>query len=375
MRKLFVFALVALLVLPGAVFAQRTATQNQKAQLFSLTVQANVKGAQVYVDGALIKGDTTAVSPGNHQVQVKADGYQDFATVVQVKGNTTLPVSLQPMQAQLTVQANMPGVAIFIDNNRINGNMALVSIGSHQVKVTLFGFLDFVATVNVSGNMTLPVALQAMNYQLTIQPNVKNAQLYVDNAPVKGFVATVQGGQHQVQVSAPGYVDFVTNVQVSGNMTLPVTLQALQFQLNVQSNVKGAQVLVNNGTMGNTPLAVSLQPGTYTVTVQAPGYTSYTETLNLDGPKTVNANLQPAMAGWQVQIPAANINVDVKGGHWSQIQVWIDGALQKGANAGQVGPGKHLFKITSGGMQVEVFVVFEAGRNYVIEPMLTMSVK
>ena len=61
MKKLLFVAMIALLALPGAVFAQRTATQSVAPASYQLTIQVNVKGASIFVDGGQLKGNVATV--------------------------------------------------------------------------------------------------------------------------------------------------------------------------------------------------------------------------------------------------------------------------------------------------------------------------
>ncbi len=214
-----------------------------------------------------------------------------------------------------------------------------------------------------------------VNYELTVAVNPAGAAIFVDGAQIKGNVATVTAGMHTVMTKAPGYVDFTTSVNVSAAMTLPITMQPLTYALSVNAtNVKGAQVVLNGSTVGIAPFATQLPGGGYTVTIQAPGFMPYTESFSMTGPKSINVALQPAMGMLQIQLPASAINTDMKGGHWSQIQVYIDGVAQKGQTF-QVPPGRRLVKITSGGLQVETFVDIVAGGSHVLEPFMGLNLR
>ena len=122
------------------------------------------------------------------------------------------------------------------------------------------------------------------------------------------------------------------------------------------------------------PFNTQLSPGTYSVTVQAPGFNSYSESFTLTGPKVISVTLQPAMGTVSVVLPAASINTDMKGGHWSQIQIYVDGAIQRGQTL-QLPPGRHLIKITSGGLQAEGFYDIQAGVSYTIEPFMGLNLR
>ncbi len=370
--KHVVIGLVCLLAL-APVFAQRTVTQGTAS--YTVTFQVNPPNAQIFVDGNAIKGNVATLTSGNHTVRVTAPGYQDYNGTIMVSGNMTVPITLQPATATVTFQLNIPGAQIYVNNQPIKGTVATLPFGTHTVRVSFAGYIEFTTTITVNGNMTVPIMLQPATATVTFQLNPGNAQVFVNNQAIKGNVATLPFGTHNVRVTAPGYLDFNTSITVNGNMTVPVTLQAQTFKLSVNANnVKGAQVLLNGAQAGTTPFNTQLTAGTYTVTVQAPGYTSYTESFTVGPDKTINVTLQQALATLTIQLPAANINTDMKGGHWSQIIVWVDGVQQKG-NVVQLTPGKHLIRITSGGLQVEIMYEFEAGKSYVFEPFMGLNIK
>ncbi|HQK33820.1 MAG TPA: PEGA domain-containing protein [Spirochaetales bacterium] len=375
MKKLFAIMSIFLLVAVG-LLAQSAAGGGKKGTTtYTVTFQLNPPNAQLFVDGQAIKGNVATLTAGNHTVKATAPGYLEYNGTINVTGNITVPITLQPATATVTFQLNVPGAQIYVNNQPIKGTVATLPFGTHTVRVSFAGFIDFTTTINVTGNMVVPVTMQQATAQVSFQVNPPNAQVYVDNQAIKGNTATVTMGNHSIRVTAPGYLDYNTTVTVNGDMTLPVTLQAQTFKLSVNANnVKGAQVLLNGAQAGTTPFHTQLTAGTYTVTIQAPGYIAYTESFTVGPDKTIAVNLQQALATLTIQLPAANINTDMKGGHWSQIIIWVDGVQQKG-NVIQLTPGKHLIKITSGGMQVEIMYEFEAGKSYVFEPFMGLNIK
>ncbi len=355
-----------------AVSAAMTLPVTLQLATANLTIQANPANAAIFIDNAQIKGNATVITLGTHSVKVTAPGYIDFTTAVNVTGNMTLPVTLQAATVALTIQANPGNAVIFIDNGQIKGNVATVTLGTHTVKLSAPGYIDFTTSVNVTAAMTLPVTLQPATVALTIQANPANAAIFIDNGQIKGNTATVTLGTHTVKVSAPGFIDFTTSINVTAATTLPVTLQAATAALTIQTNPSNAAIFVDNGQIkGNTATVIL---GTHMVKVSAPGYIDFTTSVNVTAAMTLPVTLQPAFASLTVNLPAGNINPDLKGGHWSQIIIWIDGAQQKG-NTVQVLPGKHLVRITSGGMQVEMNYDFQAGQNVTFEPTMMLNIK
>jgi hypothetical protein len=102
-----------------------------------------------------------------------------------------------------------------------------VAAGPHNVRVTAAGFQDYNATVNVSAPLTLDVVLKAAGLLLTVNANVPNATVLVNNAP-KGpvpYSEYLAPGTYSVRVTANGYSDYSASVALTRPVNLNVQLQ------------------------------------------------------------------------------------------------------------------------------------------------------
>jgi hypothetical protein len=205
---------------------------------------------------------------------------------------------------ELTIRVNAPNASIWVDNVLLQGNVAKVAGGGHNVKVSAPGFFDFNGPVTVSANMTFSVQLRPQLYALTIQPNVTGARVFVDSAEVTGTIPNVSSGSHTVQVAAPGYKDYSVVVNVNSALTLTVTLEPIGFLLSVNPNVAGARVFVDRVEI--TGNAASVSAGSHTVQVAAPGYKDYSVVVNVNSALTLTVTLEPI--GFLL-----SVNADVKG--------------------------------------------------------------
>jgi len=242
---------------------------------------------------------------------------------------------------------------------------------------------------------------------LNIICNVTGAQVYVNGVlagyTTPNFSFLIPAGKVQVRVQKNGWQTFETVVQTNGRpITLRVDLMAFGVQpqqppvvvqqppvvvqppqvfnyratLEVSANVQGAQVFINGNQAGNTPFRAELAGGSYNVVIRAPGYNDYSQNIVVNGPMQINANLQPIIVAstWQLMVADSFVNRDLKGGHFSQIMLFIDGVQQQG-NAGQFMPGRHSIRLVSGGMAVESFIDVQPGRAYTIQPTLGISIQ
>ena len=347
---------------------------------FPLTVRVNVPGAQVFVDGANVTGAVPTVTPGDHQVQVTAQGYAMYSSTVSVQGPATVNVVLQPALA-LRINVNVPNAVITVDNVPVQGNTAYVSRGPHSLNVHADGYQDWNGMVNVQNNMPFSVRLTPAGLPLTVRVNVPGAQVFVDNAEVTGTVPAVAPGAHTVRVTSPGYRDYTAAVNVTAPMTLDVVLQAAGIQLSVNANVPNAQVTVNGAPKGPVPYSELLPRGTYAVKVTANGYADYSASVALNQqPVNLAVTLQPALSTISFVLPQEYRDQETRPGDLrGQIKIYVDERLVNPNRETQkisVAPGQHSIRVASGAFsaRVDAFMV-QPGQSYVIELYMGLDVR
>ncbi|HET7839285.1 MAG TPA: PEGA domain-containing protein [Rectinemataceae bacterium] len=315
--------------------------------------------------GAVI--NVNLVQPGAPQAQVPQAQRMNVLPPPTVF-NYSITVQCNVQGAQVIINGNPAGTTPF--SSQVPG-------GSYSVLVRAPGYLDFNQNVVVNGAMTVLANLVPISFSLSVNANVAGADVIINGNPAgkTPFSAQVPGGSYTVTVRAAGYIDYNQNVVVSGAAQVNASLQPLSYQLNVvATNVNGAQVFLNGNPMGQTPFVSMLPPGSYGLIVRAPGFLDYSAQVLLSAAQTVSATLVPAMATWQLNFPDAFINRELKGAHLTLVLIFIDGVLQKGSG-GQIPAGKHVVRLVTGGMATETQVELQAGRTYTFEPSLGLSVR
>jgi hypothetical protein len=281
----------------------------------------------------------------------------------------------------LTIAVNVQNAIIQIDNVQIAGTTTKVAGGAHNVKVHADGYSDFNGAVTVSANMTFTVKLIPMLFPLTIRVQTSGASVFVDNVDFTGKVANVTLGTHAIRVTAPGYTDYNTSVDVSSPQTLDVVLQPAGVLVTINVNVADATVTVNNLVKGKAPYSDYYVPGTYSLQVSADGYADYVAKVSVDKAMTLNVQLKPLQpATLTFVIPSAFKDSDMRQGDpQGQVKIWVDNKLvnpKQETDRVAVTPGKHKIRIASGSfsMQVPDFVA-QSGINYTIDFTITVNVK
>jgi hypothetical protein len=207
----------------------------------TISVVSNVNGAKVFLDGkdmGVVPIDLKDIKPGEHILEVKAQGYH-------------------PREEKVVVNAGQTAV--------------------------------FKLDLNPSGDGVLKV----------VSP-VPLAEVFIDGASV-GKVPqekSVGTGEHFVVVKLVGYKSFEQKVRIEPGQTLTVSAELKAVgKLRVLSQPLGASVMINGQPSGNTPLDVEVEVGEAIIRIESPGFRSQEQTRTIEGGKTETISVDLEVAG------------------------------------------------------------------------------
>jgi hypothetical protein len=261
----------------------------------------------------------------------------------------------------LQINSNVRGAQVFI-NNVLSGNTPLtvnVPAGQHNVRVTANGFRDETQTVTVRGGQTVNLNFNlqpvVQNGTLQVIANVNGAQVFVDNVLAGNTPATVNvaAGQHTVRVTAPGFQDFNTTVNVGAGATITVRANLQPIVQNGTLQViapNNAQVFINNQLQGTGSGQITVPAGQYTVRVVLNGFQDFTTTVNVQPGQvtTVRADLQPLAGSLVVRSNVAAARVFINGNEVGTIG--NDGTLR----VNNLPAGNHELTVVAPGFRTQV---------------------
>jgi len=203
---------------------------------FPLTVNTNVPGAFLAIDGNPFNGNTTSVVPGPHTLTASLGGY-DTVTLPfnQPRNANTLNVMLVGNAYPLAVNTNVPNAFMALDGNSFNGNTISASAGPHTLTVSAPGFQPVTLPFNQPRNAnTLNVTLVGLQGTLSVNLDMlprNNYRVFVNGSEFLGMNGqTLPAGSYSVRVSSPGFV-IETTVNLAAGQNLVVTPS---IQWNVQ---------------------------------------------------------------------------------------------------------------------------------------------
>jgi hypothetical protein len=206
----------------------------------------------------------------------------------------------------------------------------------------------------IAGSYTPPPPPPPATGTLAVSANVSGANVLlngrsVGTAPIN---LTLNPGTYTLEVRRSGYNPYRVTVNVQAGQTTRIYAQLQQVAppppptgtLIVNSNVRGAEVLLNGRRVGYTPLTITLNAGNYNLLVRRGGYSSFSTSFYLAGGTTtrINANLrdltpqpQPVPVPPPAVTPSGRITYVCSGGRlvvdWANanlVRVFYDDAFQ-----------------------------------------------
>jgi hypothetical protein len=276
-----------------------------------LKVECNVEGAEVLVDGNPV-GVTplmTAVAAGDHQLEVRMDGYSRHSQELNVPADKKVLVQteLEYIAGNIIVMAEPAGATVSLDGTEVGTSPAVllenVHPGKHTVTIAKAGYRT--ATENVSlakgQELTLNVALEATAGLLLVTTVPAGASVYADGGLLGATPlekADMSIGLHTLRLSTPAYADaFVTVDVVLGDEAAVEHVFSTEIgALKILPDPDDASVTVDSYPVGTGRQKLeSIEPGVHKVVVTATDFLDYSEDVlvHKGRTQTVRANLQP----------------------------------------------------------------------------------
>lgn len=197
----------------------------------TIRVLSNVDGARVYLDGNDVgpaPADLKDVKPGEHVVEVKADGYVTREQRIMVNAGSAEIVKLD-LQAQASTETGtvkvvspVPEAAVFIDGERV-GNVPQekeLAPGEHFVVVTKPGYKKYEEKVRIEAGQALTVQAELLAVgALRILSNPSGAEVAIDGEVV-GVTPfnkdDVEVGDHIIVLKVNDHYDFEREITIKG---------------------------------------------------------------------------------------------------------------------------------------------------------------
>lgn len=289
----------------------------------SILVEADVTGAEVFIDGNPHPDPTPTiisdVLEGPHIIEVRKEPAIPWKQTINVVAGQTAKVSAE-LKATIggpvgtvRVLSNIEGARVYLDGTDL-GPVPLdikdVKPGEHVVEVKAEGYLprEERITVNAGSAAVLkldlqPVASKEQTGVVKVVSPVPEALVFIDGESVGSVPQEreLPPGEHFVVVQKPGYKKFEQKLNLQPGQTMTVTAElAAVGMLRVLSSPAGADVVLNGEKIGTTPFnGEDIDAGEHVVTVRMSQFYESEQRIVVEGGKRtiVSAKLEPINLG------------------------------------------------------------------------------
>jgi hypothetical protein len=256
---------------------------------------ARVVGAEVRIDGELA-GTTPLgpleLTPGDHEVSVRAERYAEFRTTVSIEGEgkeQTVTAELAGRWAAVSFRSEPPGAAVLVDGKRIGATPVTVDLleGRHSYTLVQESYKRHDAAVSVVAGQDrqLPtVTLQWSDATLHLTSRPKGSNVTVDDqfrglTPIRLALAPKRA--HRLEVSKSGYDPDAREVTFAPgeSVDLSVTLTARLGEVSIVVSPPDAELRIDGERRSPATQVVQLTAIPHRIEIDKKGYEPFRTTI------------------------------------------------------------------------------------------------
>ena len=280
-------------------------------QLYSVIVNSNVAGADVYIDGTF-KGQTSNnfdltvedVMIGQHTLTLEYSSLKYEQTIEVNKGSISFRqnVNTQASKPQFVVFAVEPKNAVVMIEGKLytpeQGTVtAVLESGTYNYTVSVVGYHPQSGTFTVSGQKVEKViSLKADSAYITLTAP-DNAEIWVNGVKkgVGSWKGSLNSGAYIFEARKEGHragslsqtVDSKSGTQ---SYALPAP-QPITGAIDIISTPAMAEIIIDGKAVGRTPISLSdILIGSHNITLSKSGYNSYSQTITIVEGQSVTLN-------------------------------------------------------------------------------------
>jgi len=243
-----------------------------------ISVDSNVYGADVYVDGAYIGKTPIAdypITSGSHTISVEKEGYESYTEYVNVNSGETYNIyaTLTKSYGYLNVYSNPTDADVYVDGY-YEGKTPLhltLTPGIHSVEVKKDEYYPYSTDVyiNSGDSKKINAELKPKFGYLTVY-SLEGAEIYIDgkyvgHPPLRSYKLSI--GNHNIEIKKEEYNTYSTDIYINSgdSKTIKAKLTPKYGYLTVYSYLGvPCDIYLNNKWIGTTPITKhDVKPGFY----------------------------------------------------------------------------------------------------------------
>ena len=282
-------------------------------------------------------GNSYLLRSGNYVLEADKACYQPLRHQFRVSEakSQKLNLTLTKRAGRLSIQAHsannlsqvISGAKVYIDRTEVGvtplGELA-VAAGRRYLTIEAINFQNFDAELTIRGCDEV----QAMNVALV--PNWSDisiisippaADVHIDGKPIGKTPLQLQlsAGTYQIKVSADRYKTWTSELPVKPDQPQVldnIRLQPADATLTVQTDPAGANVMIDNRYIGQTPLKTQVSPDIrHEIQITKAGYEKTSRKIQLTSAssKKINVTLTPLMGVINLNVEPADAELVING--------------------------------------------------------------
>lgn len=274
-----------------------------------------------FVDGMFTYrlGERYLMLPGDYRIRATLSGYEPLEVDVRVgkEEDQDFSFTLQKLPGILTIKTD-PDVPseVYIDQVNVGiSPLTLESVpaGLHDIRIVPERYLPVDTEIEIEGKRTeqaLSLPLEPAWAEVSLSSLPAEAAIVVDGEERGKTPAVIEilQGARQIQLKKPGYKTWQTSLAVVAGEPQAVSqvrLARSDGKINVTTEPPGANVTIGGRYRGQSPLEVSLAPGTsYNILLSKVGYQSVERTLAVEPEQDIalNTRLTPILGVLRLRV-------------------------------------------------------------------------
>lgn len=300
---------------------------------FSRAVRFDITPAAEHLDVSggfgIAVADGRLLLPGSYKLHARKEGYEDLKAsfVVGSEPEQTFRYEMKRLPGKLTVVTEPAGADLFVDGNpRGKTPVAAIELasGKHQLLLRAPRYLAFEADIEIEGGgiaQTFNARLRPGWAPVRIDSSPSGADVLIDGERVGRTPADLEvgGGKHEIKLELSGYRSWRDQITVRPNEPLKlarVNLAKADGNLQISSSPSGAAITVNGNYRGQSPLALTLAPGTtHEIRISAAGHrpASRSVSVRADAAEDLHVRLDPILGSVKLDVEPADAQIKIDG--------------------------------------------------------------
>jgi hypothetical protein len=358
----FTVCLAALLPLTGCEKGQFGTDPSGQVR-----VTTEPAGATITLDGVahdMSPVTITEVAPGDHLLVVRKEGYKTTRRAITVRSGQkmALELPLEPIEGLVLIHSVPPGAEVEM-NGAFKGNTPLLMtdtpLGTHRLVISKEGHTEKEVELVVEDRIPqkVEVSLSSDTATLVVRSEPAGAVVQV-NGVSRGVtpceVDEIPAGITMIKLSKEGYAPHQEsiNLRIGDRHEVQAVLEGLPATLEVVSIPEKARVYFNDQLRGTTPhTARNLEPGTYRVRVELPGYETDARTIPIEANETKTEEFRLLKnSGLLVLVTEpAGVKVFIDGRFQGETEPSTSDVVSKAMEIDLLTQGEHMLQLSKSG--------------------------